>query len=196
MQIFLVMTFGGSKEIVLHQISHGSKHTHRSLEEDPSILTLQINTIYSIVKIETLKHEFFVGYKVTVASSILKQEKNESLLTPPKIKSYLFDCFYHSIVTEKQMPEVRITQILALKSNIFMYLKYKTDKLMKMLRHTKLVHPEKESTSILYCNQWPKEVEKNPPSLHVTREEQFWCPFIKHFPASRTEVHFYLQLSR
>lgn len=131
MQIFLVMTCGGLKEIVLCQISYCSKHTHRSLE--PTILTLQINTLYSIVKMKTLN--FFVLYKVTLASSILKQAKNESLLTLPKIKSYIFDCFCYSFVTEKQIPEVRATQTLALKNNIFMYLQYKTNKLMKMFRH-------------------------------------------------------------
>lgn len=58
---------------------------------------------------------FFVVYKVTVASSVLKQAKNECLLASPEIKSYIFDCLYHSFVTEKQIPKVRITQKLALK---------------------------------------------------------------------------------
>lgn len=90
---------------------------------------------------------FFVVYGVTVASSVLKQEKKERVhITPSKIKSYIFDCFY--LVTEKQMPKIRITQALSLKSNIFMYLKYKK-KFMKMFRHKKLACPEKESTPIL-----------------------------------------------
>lgn len=72
-----------------------------------------------------------------------------------------------------------------------MYLKYKNDKLMKMFRHIKLVCPEKESMSILHWNQWSKELEKKPPLLRVTREEQFWCSFIQHLTVPMTEVHFY-----
>lgn len=87
---------------------------------------------------------------MTLTSSILKQAKNEPLLPPPKIKSYIFDCLCYSFVTEKQIPKVRIIQTIALKNNIFMYLKYKTNKLMKMFRHIKLVCPEKESVLILH----------------------------------------------
>lgn len=53
--------------------------------------------------------------KVTVA---LKQvswnkQKNESLLTPPEIKSYTINGLYHSFLTEKQITEVTITQTLS-----------------------------------------------------------------------------------
>lgn len=62
-----------------------------------------------------------------------------------------FWLLYHSLVTEKQIPKVRITQMLALKYNIFTYLKYKDEKLVKLLGHTMFFFPK--SVSILHYNQ-------------------------------------------
>lgn len=54
------------------------------------------------------------------------------------------------IVTEKQIPEVKISKTLALKYNILMYLKYNYNKLMKMFGHIKFNCPQRESMSELH----------------------------------------------